>query len=153
MDFVIASWKSRILFSFVKRPWNRYNQIMMTLSTERIYVSIPNTVNIKISKDPVWYGSLQAGKLAAHQFWAQTKLLWICQAKPLLWGPLNCNDIFYLEHAGNEYSTFAIFFASCSEHSSIYPVITQREGHSSFGVWTRMVSEDCFVDCSEATVL
>lgn len=152
MDFETASWKSRILFSFVKRPWNGYNKIMMTLSTEWIYVTIPNIVNIKILKDSVRYVSLQTGNLTAHQCWAQTKLMWIWQAKPLLWGP-NCNDIFYPEHAGTEYSSFSYLFASCSEHSSIYPVITEREGHPSFGVWTRMVSEDCFVDWLEATAL
>ncbi len=72
MDFVTASWKCRILFSFVKRPWNGYNKMMMTLSTKWIYVTIPNIVNIKILKDSVRYVSLQAGNLTAHQCWAQT---------------------------------------------------------------------------------
>ncbi len=151
MDFVTASWKSRLLFSFLKRPWNGYNKIMMTLSTTLIYVTIPNIFNIKILKDSLRCVSMQAGNLTAHQCWAQTKLLWIWQAKTL-WG-LNCNAIFYPEHAGNESYSFSYLLASCCEHSSIYSVITEREGHRSFGVWTRMVSEDCFVDWLEATEL
>jgi len=119
-------------------------------------VTTPNIVNIHILKGPVGCGSLQAGKLAAHQCRAQTKLLWICQAKPFLCGILNCNDIFYPDLAGNEYSLLAIFFflpPAVNTPAFILRLQREREKESLALGFGPMVTEDCFVDCSEATVL